>query len=174
MPPSEPLSDLDSMEPPPADTILCLATQRQRRERKQPLVIHTSPVRAPRPPAPACARRLHLLYDHRGETSLPRYAHPAVLYVRVPLLTPLPPPVRCVPCETPCACAFASADACGEHPIADFLPVQVELTDGSSHDASKSLAYKKQRFCITGKCVARLREFCSRVRPDLIQRGDGS
>ena len=55
-----------------------------------------------------------------------------------------------------------------EHPIDDFLPIQVELTDGSHHDASKVLSDKKQRFCLNSKCILRLREFCVRVRPELI------
>ena len=58
-----------------------------------------------------------------------------------------------------------------EHPIDDFLPVQVELTDGSVHNASKSLSVKTQRFCLNSKCIVRLREFCTRVRPDLIRVG---
>ena len=59
-----------------------------------------------------------------------------------------------------------------EHPIADFLPVEVELTDGSTHNAHVSLADKRQRFCITSKCVSMLREFCYHVRPELITKKD--
>ena len=55
-----------------------------------------------------------------------------------------------------------------EHPISDFLPVDVELTEGSTHDKTSGLSSKKQRFCVVAKCVARLRHFCEYVRPDLI------
>ena len=53
------------------------------------------------------------------------------------------------------------------HPICDFLPVIVELTEGSMHIKGKILADKKQRFCVVAKCVDRLREFCVTVRTEL-------
>ena len=56
-----------------------------------------------------------------------------------------------------------------EHPLEDFLPVQVELTEGSNHNDSKVLSHKSQRFCISAKCVVRLKEFCTLVRPELIK-----
>lgn len=55
-----------------------------------------------------------------------------------------------------------------KHPITDFLPVEVELTEGSTHNQAKSLTNSKQRFCITNRCVVRLREYCTHVRKELI------
>ena len=60
--------------------------------------------------------------------------------------------------------------ATNEHPIADFLPVKVELTEGSAHSEPASLAHKNQRFCLQHSCVVRLREFCMRVRPELLNK----
>jgi hypothetical protein len=58
--------------------------------------------------------------------------------------------------------------ATNEHPIADFLPVRVELTEGSVHAKSSSLTHKQQRFCLQASCVVRLKEFCALVRPELL------
>ena len=61
------------------------------------------------------------------------------------------------------------------HPVEDFLPIAVELTDGSTHIKTASLADKRQRFCLSSRCVERLRVFCTQIRPKLIvvQNGDG-
>ena len=61
-----------------------------------------------------------------------------------------------------------------EHPLTDFLPVEVELTDGSTHIQAKSLTHAKQRFCITHRCVVRLREYCRVVRTELIRLEHGA
>eukprot|EP00964_Phaeocystis_antarctica_P103343 scaffold68631_cov36-Phaeocystis_antarctica.AAC.1 len=58
--------------------------------------------------------------------------------------------------------------ATNEHPVADFLPVRVELTEGSMHAKSSSLTNKQQRFCLQASCVVRLKEFCALVRPELL------
>jgi len=58
--------------------------------------------------------------------------------------------------------------ATNEHPAADFLPVRVELTEGSMHAKSSSLTSKQQRFCLQASCVVRLKEFCALVRPELL------
>ena len=58
--------------------------------------------------------------------------------------------------------------ATNEHPIADFLPIDVKLTDGSTHLENFSLRHKSQRFCVKYDCVTELREFCTRHRPDLV------
>jgi len=57
------------------------------------------------------------------------------------------------------------------HPLSDFMPIEVELTVGSNHEEDLSLGSSVQRYCITAKCVGRLREFCTRSRPDLIRSG---
>jgi hypothetical protein len=54
--------------------------------------------------------------------------------------------------------------------IEDFLPINVELTDGSIHMKSLSVSSTQQRFCVPSTCVERLREFCEQKRPDLIQK----
>ena len=55
------------------------------------------------------------------------------------------------------------------HPVCDFLPIEVELTGKSNHREDLSLGNALQRFCVTAKCVGRLREFCTRSRPALIK-----
>ena len=60
--------------------------------------------------------------------------------------------------------------ATNEHPLADFLPVRVELTEGSVHQPAVSLTNKQQRFCLQASCVARLKEFCALVRPELLNK----
>ena len=55
------------------------------------------------------------------------------------------------------------------HPVCDFLPIDVELTGKSNHREDLSLGNALQRFCVTAKCVGRLREFCTRSRPALIK-----
>lgn len=57
--------------------------------------------------------------------------------------------------------------ASNTHPMNDFLPVEVQLTEGSTHLSDKSLADKKQRFCLASSCVTTLREYCQQVRPAL-------
>ena len=60
--------------------------------------------------------------------------------------------------------------ATNEHPLADFLPVSVELTEGSVHLPAVSLTNKQQRFCLQALCVVRLQEFCALVRPELLNK----
>ena len=58
--------------------------------------------------------------------------------------------------------------AVNEHPLEDFLPVDVELTAGSVHDQAAGLSKKGQRFCVSSRCVKQLRDFCELVRPELV------
>tara|TARA_B100000795_G_C22739776_1_gene414820 strand:+ start:66 stop:1058 length:993 start_codon:yes stop_codon:yes gene_type:complete len=58
--------------------------------------------------------------------------------------------------------------ATNEHPITDFLPIDVQLTDGSTHEEALGLSHRKQRFCVKSDCVAQLRDFCERRRPELV------
>ena len=58
-------------------------------------------------------------------------------------------------------------------PQTSFLPIPVELTQGSTYDASKKLTDKCQSMTkLTKACVNTLHEFCTTKRPELLVTHD--
>jgi hypothetical protein len=57
-------------------------------------------------------------------------------------------------------------------PQTSFLPIPVELTQGSTYDASKRLTDKCQSIKLTKACVNTLHEFCTTKRSELLVTHD--